>query len=79
MDILELRPVAEMLFSKIRELTSDGVGVTRESYGKGESVAADFLREFALEQGLEVSSDGAANLLFRLPETCASGPSVWCG
>lgn len=79
MDILELRPVAEMLFSKIRELTSDGVGVTRESYGKGESVAADFLREFALEQGLEVSSDGAANLLFRLPETCTSGPSVWCG
>ena len=79
MDILELRPVAEMLFSKIRELTSDGVGVTRESYGNGESVAADFLREFAQEQGLEVSTDGAANLLFRLPEADAGGQSVWCG
>ena len=79
MDILELRPVAEMLFSKIRELTSDGVGVTRESYGSGESVAADFLRDFALEQGLEVSTDRAANLLFNLPETCVAGPSVWCG
>lgn len=79
MDILELRPVAEMLFSKIRELTSDGVGVTRESYGNGESVAADFLREFAQEQGLAVSTDGAANLLFRLPEADADGQSVWCG
>lgn len=79
MDILEQRKVAEMLFSKIGELTSDGVGVTRESYGSGESAAADFLREFAVEQGLEVSSDRAANLLFRLPQTCAAGPSVWCG
>ena len=79
MDILEQRKVAEMLFSKIGELTSDGVGVTRESYGSGESAAADFLREFAVEQGLEVSSDRAANLLFRLPQTGAAGPSVWCG
>ena len=44
MDILEQRKVAEMLFSKIGELTSDGVGVTRQSYGSGESAAADFLR-----------------------------------
>ena len=79
MDILEQRKVAEMLFSKIGELTSDGVGVTRESYGSGESIAADFLREFAVEQGLEVSSDRAANLLFHLPQTAAEEPSVWCG
>lgn len=79
MDILEQRKVAEMLFSKIGELTSDGVGVTRHSYGSGESAAADFLREFAVEQGLEVASDRAANLLFRLPQTAASGPSIWCG
>ncbi len=79
MDILEQRKVAEMLFSKIGELTSDGVGVTRQSYGSGESAAADFLREFAVEQGLEVASDRAANLLFRLPQTAASGASIWCG
>ena len=79
MDILEQRKVAEMLFSKIGELTSDGVGVTRESYGSGESAAADFLREFAVDQGLEVSCDRAANLLFRLPQSDAAGPSIWCG
>lgn len=79
MDILEQRKVAEMLFSKIGELTSDGVGVTRESYGSGESAAADFLREFAIDQGLEVSCDRAANLLFRLPQSGIAGPSIWCG
>ncbi len=79
MDILELRPVAEMLFSKIRELSFDGVGVTRESYGKGESIAADFLRDFARQQGLEVSDDRAANLRFRLPSEAIDEPSIWCG
>ena len=79
MDILELRPVAERLFSKIRELSSDGVGVTRESYGSGESAAADFLSDFAQKEGLEVSYDRAANLLFRLPETGLSEKFIWCG
>ena len=79
MDILELRPVAEELFSKVRELSHDGVGVTRESYGQGESATAEFLRDFALQQGLEVSNDRAANLLFRLPDTCSEGQAVWCG
>ncbi len=79
MDILELRPVAEELFAKVRELSHDGVGVTRESYGAGESAAAGFLHDFALKQGLEVSEDRAANILFRLPDTCAEGQVVWCG
>ena len=79
MDTLALRPVAEMLFSKIRELSFDGVGVTRESYGKGESAAADFLREFARQEGLEVGDDRAANLLFRLPGQAVGGQAIWCG
>ncbi len=79
MDILELRPVAEELFSKVRELSHDGVGVTRASYGEGESATASFLRDFALKHGLEVSADRAANLLFRLPDTCGEGQAVWCG
>ena len=79
MDILELRPVADELFSKVRELSHDGVGVTRASYGEGESATAEFLRDFARRQGLEVSADRAANLLFRLPGTCGEGQAVWCG
>lgn len=79
MNILELRPAAEELFAKVRELTYDGVGVTRESYGGGESATADFLRDFAQKEGLDVRGDRAANLLFRLPGTCSEGPAVWCG
>lgn len=79
MDILELRPVAENLFDRVRELSGDGVGVTRESYGRGESVAADFLRDVARKEGLDVGCDRAANLLFRLPDAAPGVPAIWCG
>jgi N-carbamoyl-L-amino-acid hydrolase len=32
MSVLALRPLAEKLFSDVRELSFDGIGVTRESY-----------------------------------------------
>jgi N-carbamoyl-L-amino-acid hydrolase len=79
MDTLELRSSAEQLFSKIRQLSSDGVGVTRESYGQGESAVADFLCHFARQEGLVVSPDRAANLRFSLPETAEAGKVIWCG
>ena len=44
MDIKEMRPIAEKMFADIRELTFDGVGVSRESYGAKESATADYLR-----------------------------------
>ncbi|HEV2430031.1 MAG TPA: Zn-dependent hydrolase, partial [Burkholderiales bacterium] len=64
MNLLELRPLAEKLFADVRELTFDGVGVTRESYGRGESAAAEYLRQFAIGEGLSVEVDRAANLVF---------------
>ena len=76
---LELRSTAEQLFADIRALTSDGVGVTRESYGQGESAAAEFLGEFARQHGLVVSHDRAANLQFSLPETATAEKVIWCG
>jgi N-carbamoyl-L-amino-acid hydrolase len=79
MNLLQLRPLAEKLFAAVRELSFDGVGVTRESYGHGESAAADCLREFALGEGLAVEADRAANLVFRLPDAAVDEPSVWAG
>ena len=79
MNLLPLRPLAEKLFRDVRELSFDGVGVTRESYGRGESAAGDYLREFALGEGLAVDADRAANLVFRLPDSSADAPSVWTG
>ena len=61
------------------ELTFDGVGVTRESYGRGESVAADYLRQFAMDEGLSVEVDRAANLVFALPGVSADAVCVWTG
>jgi len=79
MKLFSLRPLAEQLFAGVRELSFDGVGVTRESYGRGESAAADCLRRFALGEGLAVEADRAANLVFRLPGTPGDGPAVWTG
>ena len=79
MNLLKIRPLAEKLFADVRELTFDGVGVTRESYGRGESVAADYLRQFAIAEGLSVEADRAANLVFTLPGVSPDAVCVWTG
>ncbi|SOY92811.1 Allantoate amidohydrolase [Cupriavidus taiwanensis] len=79
MDILELKPLAEQLFADIGALTFDGVGITRDSYGPGESAAADHLRRFAGQHGLDVRSDRAANLVFALPDEDPRAPAAWVG
>jgi N-carbamoyl-L-amino-acid hydrolase len=73
------KPLAESLFSDIRALSCDGVGVTRESYGRGETLALEHLRRFALVQGLAVATDRAGNMVFSLPGTDAAGAVAWCG
>lgn len=79
MDLLELRPLAEKLFDDVRALSFDGVGVTRESYGRGESATADYLCEFARAEGLEAEPDRAANVVFRLPGTARETSVAWTG
>lgn len=79
MKLIHLRPLAENIFADLRDLSSDGVGVTRESYGRGESAVGEYLREFALREGLAVYADRAANLLFRLPDTPIDAATVWFG
>lgn len=79
MDILELRPLAEQLFTRVRELSFDGVGITRESYGRGESATAQLLQDLAEEHGLDVTRDRAANLIFRLAASDSDEPGVWIG
>ncbi|HYP85204.1 hydantoinase/carbamoylase family amidase [Variovorax sp.] len=79
MNLLEHRALADKLFADIRALSFDGVGVTRESYGRGENAACDYLRDFALAQGLAVEADAAANLVIRDPDVDAAAPAVWIG
>ncbi|WPH17304.1 hydantoinase/carbamoylase family amidase [Variovorax paradoxus] len=79
MNVPCLQSIAETLFSDVRDLSFDGIGVTRESYGRGESATAEYLREFAKQQGLDVHADRAANLVFRLPGSGASPAVSWTG
>ncbi|MFT3813010.1 MAG: hydantoinase/carbamoylase family amidase [Acidovorax sp.] len=79
MNLTELTPLAEKLFADIRALSFDGVGVTRESYGRGETATAQYLRTFAESEGLRVEADRAANLVFSLPDAPARQPAVWIG
>ena len=79
MTIPSLRPLAEKLFSDVRNLSFDGIGVTRESYGRGESATADYLRAFARQEGLAVHDDRAANVVFSLPEAEGAPAVSWTG
>ncbi len=57
-----LMPLADRLFSEIREKTWDGIGISRAPYGPGEQVAADVLAATARQLDLEVKTDWAGNL-----------------
>jgi N-carbamoyl-L-amino-acid hydrolase len=80
--VLEIAPeraMAERLFARLAEATGDGVGITRESYGPGESLALDIVEAEARAQGLETCRDAGANLVVTLPGRDPSLPVIACG
>ncbi|WP_332816046.1 hydantoinase/carbamoylase family amidase [Ramlibacter sp.] len=79
MNLSCLRPVAERIFDETRALAFDGVGITRDSYGAGESAAASYLGKLAEAEGLAVRADRAGNLVFSLTETPSDAPVAWVG
>ncbi|HII0052897.1 TPA: M28 family peptidase, partial [Klebsiella variicola] len=79
MFISDYRQLATNLFSDIYQLSFDGVGVTRQSYGPGETAVADYLSRFAREEGLSVHIDRAANLIFSQKGVNEDTPAVWIG
>ena len=68
-------PLAEALFSILREQTAAGSGVSRESYGRGEQIAHDLTAQFAREHGLDSAIDPAGNLYVRLRGRDSSLPA----
>jgi N-carbamoyl-L-amino-acid hydrolase len=72
------RTVAEELFREMQALSFDGVGITRESYGKSETAAITALARHASEMGLICTMDAAGNLLIDLPGG-QTGPAILCG
>lgn len=73
------RAMAMGLFDELRSQTSDTVGVTRESYGKGEQKALNLIKSAAQEHGLETEIDAAANLIVTLPGNAPDRPVIACG
>lgn len=70
---------AQRLFSEICELSSDPeIGITRESYGAGENAAIAYLSQFARDNGLQVHSDRAGNVVFQRADDDGQ-PAIWIG
>ena len=74
-----LKDWAVALFETLRDQSRDGAGISRESYGDGETQAMRTLAEAARAEGLEIAIDAAANMIISLPGSDAAAPAVACG
>lgn len=71
--------LAAELFDALRSAGSDGVGITRASYGAGESAALDIIDAKARALGLLTERDAGANLVVTLEGTEPQLPFLACG
>ncbi len=55
------------LFQTFREMSFDGVGISRETYGAGETAAMKIVEDLAQRHGFATVWDAASNLIVRLP------------
>ena len=75
----DLADLARGLFDALRDAHHDGVGITRPSYGAGETAAMRRIEQIAKEAGLTCAWDAAGNLRVGLPGTEPSLPAAACG
>jgi len=74
-----VRDLANELFDALRAATGDGVGITRASYGEGESKALDIVEAKARALGLRTERDAGANLVITLEGSEPGLPFLACG
>lgn len=75
----EVRALGQNLFDALRKQSFDGVGISRATYGAGESAAMALVAEAARAEDLAVHYDAAANLVIDLPGTDPALPLAVCG
>ncbi len=73
------RAFAVETFRQLAAMSHDGVGISRATYGEGETRAMEYVAGIARAEGLEVSYDAAANLVIELPGSDRTLPVVACG
>ncbi|MBP6018879.1 MAG: hydantoinase/carbamoylase family amidase [Burkholderiaceae bacterium] len=71
--------LAEHLFTRLYELSFDGVGISRDTYGEGEQRAHTLMEDTARQIGLEIRRDAALNLYITLPGQQRDQPAVMTG
>ena len=64
-----IEKLAIKIFSDIEALSKDKIGVSRESYGRGETLGINYLIDLAEEFGLYVEKDDAANVVLSLDKS----------
>ena len=67
-------PLAERLFSELRERSRDGRGVSREPYAASEQAAHDLVADAARALELEIAVDPYGNLYMTLPGRSRDAP-----
>ena len=75
----DLQQLAIDLFEQLRAMSFDGVGISRETYGTGETAAMELLAERCRGRGFTVRWDAARNLIARLPGRDPALPAVATG
>ncbi|GGG40020.1 hydantoinase/carbamoylase family amidase [Chelatococcus composti] len=70
--------LAVEVFSELRELGFDGVGITRQAFAEGETAAMGVMERLAAREGLVASRDAGDNLVVSLPDE-APGPYILVG
>lgn len=75
----EFAALARRLFDALRDADHDGVGITRETYAPGETVAMRRIEAVARQAGLRSAWDAAGNLCITAPGTNPALPAAACG
>lgn len=71
--------LAVRIFDDLREMSVDGEGVSRATYGPGETAAMHYCAQLAESEGLISGYDDAANLVIKLSGKEPEKPFVVCG
>ena len=71
--------LAANLFARLLEMSFDGIGISRETYGPSETAAMELVAKEAKVHGLETEWDAARNMIVRLPGQDRRLPAVATG
>jgi N-carbamoyl-L-amino-acid hydrolase len=75
----DLADLARGLFAALHDASHDGVGITRETFGGGETQAMQRVEAIARDAGLACAWDAAANLHITLEGSDPALPAAACG